>query len=98
MNNYAVIIGLDRTPTDRDISSLNGLGALGSAKKVVYVQVNIGQQRDVLAQSSIIIHESKFKELALSEWNGKGLNVSKSDVSLGKYTVNNGLFIVALNE
>lgn len=97
MNTYAVIIGLDRIPTDNDISSLSGLGALGVAKKVLYVQVNIGQNRDVLAQSSVMLHESKFKELASSEWNRKGISVSISNISLSKFIVNNGLFIVALN-
>ncbi len=97
MNTYAVIIGLDRIPTDNDISSLNALGALGMAKKVLYIQVNIGQHRDVLAQSSVILHEQKLKNLAQSEWNRKGMSVSKSNISLGKYIVNDGLFIALPN-
>jgi len=71
---------------------------LGNAKKVPYVQVNIVQHRDVLAQSSVILHGQKFKNLAQSKWNRKGISLSESNISLGKYTENNGLFIIALDE
>jgi len=94
---YAVIFGLDRLATDADIEELGSNGRLGSAKRALTVQLNIGPNRDILAQSSNIIFEGKFKAAAQQEWARKGFNVSTSDMYLSKVNLSDGgLFVVAI--
>jgi hypothetical protein len=97
MNPYAVIICLDSLPGDNQISELNSMGAFGGAGRVLYIQINMGTKRNILAQASNMLYESKFKEIAKGEWERKGISISTGEITVNKYLLRDGsLFVVAV--